>query len=231
MIPSDISSAAIKLLFVLVLGTTAYIATRRNINSLFLTYAAQSLFIALIALSLFMTEHTMTLLWIAVLTIISKVMIIPLFMKKLQKEMKIKRDVEFHYVSAVGSIFVSVFIILLIYVLFSRLIRELSPDSMFLLGATLGISLLFIGMMIIFSRKKAITKIIGYLTMENGVLLFSMFFPELPFIIEFLITIDLIILILISVMLAFGVDSTIEAFHDKINPFMKWMNEDEYEDE
>ena len=61
------------------------------------------------------------------------------------------------------------------------------------------------GMLVIFSRKRIITKIVGYLTMENGVLLFGIFMAELPFIVELLIIIDLIILVILAAVLAFGI--------------------------
>ena len=74
-------------------------------------------------------------------------------------------------------------------------------------------------MIVIFTRKQTLTDIVGYLTMENGVVLFSLFLTELPLIIEILIIIDLIMLTLIATVLAFGIDSTIEEFHARLNPF------------
>ena len=55
--------------------------------------------------------------------------------------------------------------------------------------------------------------------MENGVVLFSLFLTELPLLIEILIIIDLIMLTLIATVMAFGIDSTIEEFHARLNPF------------
>jgi hydrogenase-4 component E len=81
------------------------------------------------------------------------------------------------------------------------------------------------GMMVIFTRKRMITKILGYLTMENGVLLFSLFIAELPFIIELLIVIDLVMLIVLATVLAFGIDSSIDEFHTKLNSFTMWFKE------
>jgi hydrogenase-4 component E len=77
------------------------------------------------------------------------------------------------------------------------------------------------GMIVIFTRKQTLTNIIGYLTMENGVVLFSLFLTELPLLIEVLIIVDLIMLTLIVTILAFGIDSTIEEFHARLNPFYR----------
>ncbi len=80
-------------------------------------------------------------------------------------------------------------------------------------------SIVFMGMIVIFTRKQTITNIVGYLTMENGVVLFSLFLTELPLLIEVLIIVDLIMLTLIATILAFGIDSTIEEFHARLDPF------------
>jgi hydrogenase-4 component E len=78
-------------------------------------------------------------------------------------------------------------------------------------------------MLVIFSRKKVVTKTVGYLVMENGILIFSLFMAELPFIIELLIIVDLIIFILLATILSFGIESTEEDFHRKLNIFSTWF--------
>ena len=79
--------------------------------------------------------------------------------------------------------------------------------------------MLLIGMLIIIARKKIITKIIGYLMMENGVVLLSIFIGDLPLLIEILILIDLLVLLALTSVLGFGMDSSVESFHEKLNPF------------
>ena len=142
-------------------------------------------------------------------------------MGKVQKKLNIKRDVQFHFLSPITSLIASIFIILFVYLSFAPLISELNrfDSSLFFLGATVGISIVFMGMIVIFTRKQTLTNIVGYLTMENGVVLFSLFLTELPLLIEILIIIDLIMLTLIATILAFGIDSTIEEFHARLNPF------------
>jgi len=75
----------------------------------------------------------------------------------------------------------------------------------------------------IIGRKKIISKIIGYLMMENGVVLMSIFLGDLPFLIEALIFMDLLMLLAISSILGFGMDSSVEEFHAKLNPFRNWL--------
>ena len=212
-----------QILIVLILATAAIIIMKRDIRSLIKTYAFQSLLLALMALALFVETMDFTILVLAAIILVSKVLIIPHFMNTVQKRLNIKRDTEFHFLSPTTSLFASVIIVLFVYLTFSNLLSPLNRfhSSLFFLGATVGISIVFMGMIVIFTRKQTITNIVGYLTMENGVVLFSLFLTELPLLVEFLIVIDLIMLTLIATILAFGIDSTIEEFHERLNVFQE----------
>lgn len=226
-----------EILIVLVLATAAIIIVKRDILSLVKTYALQSFLLAVLASLFFIHSGNLTPLFLAILTIVSKTIVIPAFMKHILKKLNIKRDVQFHFLTANKSLIVSILIILFVYVSFSPLLAELELSGLFFLGATVGVSLVFIGMLVIFTRKQTITNIVGYLTMENGVLLFSLFLTELPLMLEILIVIDLIILTLLATILAFGIDSSIEEFHTRLNPFQNGLkqvfadSEDDDEDE
>jgi hydrogenase-4 component E len=224
-IDTSIFADLIKILFVSVLGTAALIITKRTLTSLFIIYAVQSSMIAVIALVLFIETSSIVLLLMGLLTVVTKTILIPSVLRRIQKSMNIKRDMEFRYLTPIGSLLASAGIILLVYQLFSRFLAELSPDPLFFFGAVIGVSLALMGMLAIITRRRMITKIMGYLIMENGVLLFSLFLAELPFIIELLIIVDFIMLIVLSSVLAFGIDSTIEDFHEKLNTYTHWFKE------
>lgn len=210
-----------EIIIVLILATAAIIITKRNIRSLIRTYAFQSLLVAILALLFFVETGRFSLLFLAIIFLVSKVWIIPRFMSKVQQKLNVKRDVQFHFLSPITALITSIFIILFVYLSFAPLISELNrfDSSLFFLGATVGISIVFMGMIVVFSRKQILTDIVGYLTMENGVVLFSLFLTELPLLIEILIIVDLIMITLIGTVFAFGIDSTIEEFHRRLNPF------------
>lgn len=210
-----------QILIVLILATAAVIIMKRDLHSLIKTYALQSLLVAIMALLFFVETGVITLLILSIIFLVSKVWIIPHFMANVQKKLNIKRDIQFHFLSPITALIVSIFIILFVYLSFTPLIAELNRfnSSLFFLGATVGVSMVFMGMIVVFTRKQTLTNIVGYLTMENGVVLFSLFLTELPLIIEFLIIVDLIMLTLIATILAFGIDSSIEEFHARLNPF------------
>lgn len=220
MIELNLIEGWIEVLLTLVLITGAFIVTRRDLLSVVSAYRVQSVLLVFIAVLLYLIDESPVLLYLAVLTLVSKVFVIPSAIKSIQKRIGIKRDLEFHYLSPIGSLFASILIFLFVYFLFSILLEDLFQNNKLLYtGAVFGVSLLLMGMVVTFSRKKIITKIIGYLAMENGVLMFGLFLTELPFIIEVLIIVDLVILVLLSAMLAVGIDSSIEEFHKRLHPF------------
>ena len=220
-----ILAALIRILLVLILGSAVFIITQRSLNSLFSIYSAQSVFLALLALVLFWQEGISNLLFISLLTLVSKAVIIPLFLRSVLQKMSIKRDLEFRYLTPISSMLVSIVLFFGVYSLFSKLSDELHFEPLFMLGAVIGVSLALVGMMVIFSRRKIITKTVGYLTMENGVLLFGLFVAELPFIIEILILVDLLIILVLATLLAFGIDSTLESFHKRLRNFGRRIEE------
>jgi hydrogenase-4 component E len=212
----------VRILFVLVLITAAFTLSTRNIASLLTVYAVQSLLLVLIAVSLYLIEGSQTLLAIAALTLVSKVLLIPIFINLIGEKIKISRDLKFNYLEPTASLLVSMGLILLAYVFLSGFFNEFILGKLFFIGAVIGLSLTLMGMLVIFSRKKVITKVIGYLTMENGVLLFGIFVADLPFIIEILIVIDLMILVLLITILAIGLDSTREEYHQRLHTLKIW---------
>jgi hydrogenase-4 component E len=215
---TDYSEIIIKILFVLILGTASLIIMQKTLSSLFSIYGSQSLLIALISLILFIQTGSYILLSLAILTVITKVIIIPHMLNRVRIDSGLKRDGEFRYMTPVGAILLGIALIFGVYILFHQ-VYQLSQDNLFFLGAVIGASLNLIGMLVIFSRKKVVTKTVGYLVMENGILLFSLFMAELPFIIEILIIADLIIFIVLSTILALGIESTEEDFHRRLNIF------------
>lgn len=226
---TEILVGIIRILLVCIIITAAYIISTRNLLSVVSVYALQSLTLVGIALALWSLEGSLVLLAIAGVTFLSKVLIIPYFIATIQEKIRIKRDIEFHYLNPTTSLLVSMALMLVIYMAFDTILRgtPARDNTLFFFGAVLGISLMLMGMMVTFSRKRAITKVLGFLSMENGVLLFGMFVTELPFIIEFLIIIDLIIVVILTAILSVGIDSTLEDYHKRLHRFHLLEEEEE----
>ena len=145
----------IKILFVCVLITAAYIITTKNLISLVRVYALQSLVLVAIATALFWYEGAAVLAGIALVTLVTKVIVIPYFIAAVQEKIRIKRDIEFHYLSPTSSLLISIALMLAIYIALSNVLAGTpAKGSLFFFGAVIGLSLVLMGMMVTFSRKK-----------------------------------------------------------------------------
>lgn len=131
----------IRMLFVLVLVTAAFILFSRNIASLLTVYTVQSLLLTFIAVFLYLIQGSQTLLAIAALTLVSKVILIPLFINSIEAKIKISRDMKFNYLEPTASLLVSMALILLSYVFLSGFFNENVLGKLFFIGAVIGLSL------------------------------------------------------------------------------------------
>ena len=225
MIDESVLEGVLKALLVLIVISALFLQTRKNILSLFRTYAVQSLLLACIAVVLYIQEKKIELLYTIVLTIISKVVLIPYFLSRTQEKINVKRDVDYHYLKPASSVFLSIAIFVIIYAIFAPLLRILPVTEIFIMGSVIGISLVFIGLIVCFSRKRVITKAVGYLTMENGVVLFGIFLIELPFLIEMFVIMDLLMVVMITAIMAFGMNASVEEFHVHLKSIRHWFKE------
>jgi hydrogenase-4 component E len=148
---------------------------------------------SLIAIVAFMVGETH--LYIAsVTTLLSKGVIIPLFLKKIVRRMKVTHDVE-PYISNTLSLTISGILVAVVY----TSLRE----GIFVTGFSrnvlqISIAVILIGLFIMITRRKAITQVIGLLFMENGLFLagFSLTFG-MPVIIELGILFDMLMGVII----------------------------------
>ncbi|MDD2777547.1 MAG: hypothetical protein PHY36_00900 [Methanocellales archaeon] len=210
-----------KIFIVTIILLTVVSVSRRNLISLINTYSFQSFILSLLVLLIFFEDKKIVLLYIALLTLISKCLLVPIMLKRTQKSMEIYVDLEYNLFSPTTSIFMSLIIFGTLFFSFLGIKEQLQVNSLNYISIVLGVSMILIGMLIIVARKKIITKIIGYLMMENGVVLLSIFIGDLPFLIEILILMDMLVLLAVTSILGFGMDSSVEKFHDKLNPFHK----------
>ncbi|MDQ1274830.1 MAG: hydrogenase-4 component [Euryarchaeota archaeon] len=223
MIDPTFLEGIIKILFVFVLISAGLIISTRNLSSVLTAYTFQSFLLAAVSSLLYMIDGKDQLLLLAVLTLASKVILIPYFISRIEQKIKIGRDLHFAYLEPTSSLLLSIGLIILSYTFLSRVFEGLPLSKLFFFGAVIGLSLTLMGMLVMFSRKRVITKALGYLSMENGVLMFGLFVTELPFIIEVLIIIDLIILVILTTILAVGMDSSIEEYRQKVRKLQVWV--------
>ncbi|MCX6701374.1 MAG: hydrogenase subunit, partial [Methanomicrobiales archaeon] len=136
MIDTSTIEGIIRILFVGIIITAAYIISTRNLLSVVSVFAVQSLTLVFIALALYSLEGSLVLLAIAIITFFSKVLIIPYFITTIQERIRIKRDIEFHFLNPTTSLLISMVLMLVIYMVLSRIMQGTpARESLFFFGA------------------------------------------------------------------------------------------------
>lgn len=207
---SVIVDNTIRFLLILVFISTIFIIRTRTLSALVRAFSYQSLFIFLISIVLYITTNGLVYLLIAVLTIGSKVIFIPWYILRIVNRLKIKRDIKFDYLNPTYSTFVSLAVFLLTYQILNNAFSTINLDNVYPLGAVAGVSLAFMGLLVIFTRRLLISDIIGYLTMENGIVLITLTVVDMPFIIELLVLLDILVFSLLTAILSLGIEGTSE---------------------
>ena len=130
----------------------------------------------------------------AAVTLLSKGIAIPIFLRRIVRQMKITHDVE-PYISNALSLTISGILVAVVYASLK--------EGIFVAGFSknvlqISIAVILIGLFIMITRRKAIIQVIGLLFMENGLFLagFSLTFG-MPAIIELGILFDMLMGVII----------------------------------
>jgi len=128
---------------------------------------------------------------IAVLTVALKGSVIPRMLIRALREAQIKREVE-PLIGFVPTLLLGALGMLLSIALASGL--PLEPEHRELLIVPASFSTVLTGFLLLTTRIKAITQVIGYLVLENGIFIFGMLLVEaMPFLVEIGILLDLFV--------------------------------------
>lgn len=174
--------------------------------------AFQGIVISLIPFSLIFfesQEHMATAsIFMLQIMIIIKGLLIPGFMFMAVKKVKIQREVE-PIIGYHASIFAGLFFIMVSAFIADRLHIAL-PDEHVLLIIT-AITTLAAGLFLLMTRRKAITQVIGYLMMENGIYLIGSALAKqthTQYVVEFGVLLDLLVGIMIMGIVLHNINST-----------------------
>lgn len=126
-------------------------------------------------------------------TIVFKAIAVPVFLAYILKRNKITREAE-PYLPHFVSLLITTSIVV-VTILLANSIKDARLDKIFFVVA---VSTLFTGLYFIASRRKIITHVIGYLIIENGVLVLSLSVGnEMPMLVNLGIMLDIFASVLI----------------------------------
>jgi hydrogenase-4 component E len=158
-------------------------------------YAAQSLLLGVVAVTIAVTEHRHDLFVTAALTVGLKAILIPWFLMRMIDRIGIHREIE-PFLNVPASLLVSLALTVIGYRVSSGFPIGARGVSHHLIGVAL--SMLLMGLFLMVTRKKAITQILALLTVENAVFLVAVGVTSgMPFVVELGISFDVMLAVLV----------------------------------
>ncbi|WP_148701067.1 NADH-quinone oxidoreductase subunit K [Candidatus Nitrososphaera evergladensis] len=148
----------------------------------------------------------------AALTLVIKAIIIPKVLLRVTKKIKDEFKIETNpYVSLRLSVLISALLVALSYALTQQMFPASSLDRVTMMYLPVSISLFFIGLFVMVSRRMALNQVVGLLIIENGLFLFTTALTHgVSLIIEIGIFVDILIGIIISAILIFRISRTFD---------------------
>jgi len=193
----------IEALLTIILISSIYMSGVRRIKLLTGGFVFQSAAIGLIALKLGYDTGEVHYYVLALLTIITKVIIMPLIINKSVKKLKINREMEL-MVNAFNSYILTGTGIMIAFGLLNKSHNNFIKT---------GIALFIIGVLLMVARKKAITQMLGFLIFENGIVLFEISLTKMSFVIEAGIVFEGLMLALIMGIMIFHINKTFDSIN------------------
>jgi hydrogenase-4 component E len=171
-------------------------------------YAMHSFLLALITALMAYTNRVEHLLVPAFLTLVLKTVAIPQVFFQIIRRLGIRKEVE-SYINIPFSLFLAVLLVFLsFYVTADVKILKLPLSREFI---PLAVSTIFFGMLIMTTRKKAITQILGLLLMENGLFLMAITMTfGMPLLVEIGIFFDILVGVIIMGIFVFKIREAFE---------------------
>jgi len=154
--------------------------------------------------------------FVAVALFILKVLVIPYFLQRMEKRFGDHRELQ-PYVNVASSLILAGLLVLLAYAVTRPLVMVSSLPTRG--GMPLAMGLIFVGLFVVITRKKAMMQIVGFLVMENGVALLAVLGTfGIPIIVELGVFLDVLMGFLVMQVFVYHIHTTFESIDvDQMN--------------
>lgn len=171
-------------------------------------YAMHSFLLALITALMAYTNHVEHLLIPAFLTLVLKTMAIPQVFFRIIRRLGIRKEME-SYVNIPFSLLLAVLLVFLSFYVTSggKILKPVSSGEFM----PVAVSTILFGMLVMTTRKKAITQVLGLLLMENGLFLMAVTMTfGMPLLVEIGIFFDVLVGVIIMGIFVFKIREAFE---------------------
>ena len=204
----ELATRLIDVLGALLLFTMMLILASGQLFRAIFAVAAQAIFLGMAGVILGMVTGNTDLWIIAGITIVVKAILLPWLLIQVVKRVQIRREIE-----PVIPVSITLILAAAIVVLAFHLSATLGPVRQSITGNALpvGVALTLLGVLVMASRKKAMTQMIGLFACENGIFFTAMAISQgMPFIIEIGVILDVVLGALVMGIMILRVRSDVE---------------------
>jgi hydrogenase-4 component E len=195
-------SASEFVLLLVVLTSFAVLGTTR-LSTCIRSLALQGLLLGLLPLTLAAPQISLHTSALAAGTIAVKAIFLPWFLTWAIREAAVRREVE-PRVGFIASLLLGTLALILAFAIAVRLPL---PAQEHALLVPVSLATLMIGFIILTTRRKAITQVVGYLMLENGIYLFGLTQAEsVPFLLELGVLLDIFVGVFIMGIVVFHIN-------------------------
>ena len=182
---------------------------RRGIDAYISAFAAQSATLAAVIamVAYFGRDHELYL--VAGSLLLLKALVIPRLLRRMERRFAMRRETE-PYVNTASSLVVSGLLVLFGYAVTRPLVAlsQLPTRG----GMPLAMGLVLVSLFVVISRKKALTQIIGFLMLENGLALLAVLGTYgIPLIVEIGVALDVLMGFLVMQVFVYRIHETFES--------------------
>jgi len=192
---------------VLLFGIT--LLWRRSLHAYTDAFQWQSAVLAAMFVMIGYFGHDPELYFVAAFFFTLKVFILPRYLERLEKRFGGERESQ-PYVNVATSLILAGLLVLLAYAVTRPLVLVSALPTRG--GLPLAMGLIFVGLFVVITRKKALTQIVGFLVMENGIALLAVLGTfGIPLIVELGVFLDVLMGFLVMQVFVYHIHGTFES--------------------
>lgn len=182
---------------------------RRHVRACITAFAWQSAALAGVTLLVAIYSGDPALYLVATALVLVKVIAMPLLLVRMERRFGAEREVQ-PYVNAAASVLVAGVLVLTAYGVMRPLVALSDLPTRGAMPLAMG--LVFVSLFIIVSRRSALTQIVGFLMLENGVALLAVLGTYgVPLIVELGVSLDALIGFLVMQVFVYRIHETFES--------------------
>lgn len=182
---------------------------RRSLDAYIKAFKWQSMVLSVMFVLVGYAGNDPQLYALAVFFFALKVIVIPRYLRRLEQRVRAERESQ-PYVNIATSLIISGLLVLLAYAVTRPLVAVSQLPTR---GALpLAMALIFVGLFVVVTRRKALTQVVGFLVLENGIALLAMLGTYgIPLIIELGVFLDVLMGFLVMQVFVYHIHGTFES--------------------